>query len=155
MGAQPDEVRVEAAELGEKDANPLGALGNFEAEKLFDGQAVTEIVRKRVEVVDAIGERNHLLVKLGLAGLFDAGVKVADLGPHADDHFAVQLDNQAQHAVRGRVLRAHVEDHAMLAGSFRQRAGSRTGAPGFPFISGIPPPGSPCAADGPPSRPAS
>ena len=81
--AQPDQVRIEAAQLGEQDANPLRALGNFKVEQLFDGQAVAEIVGERIEVVDAVGERNHLLVELGLAGLFDAGVQVADLGADA------------------------------------------------------------------------
>ncbi len=119
--AEPDEVRIEAAELGEQNANPLGALGDFEAEKLFDGQAVAEIVGERIEIVDAIGERNDLLIELGLAGFLDAGVQIADLRPNADDDFAVDLNDQAQHAVRGRVLRAHVEDHAPLAGGFRRR----------------------------------
>ena len=61
---------------------------------------------------------NDLLIELGLAGFLDAGVQIADLGADADDDFAVDLDDQAQHAVRGRVLRAHVEDHAALAGAF-------------------------------------
>ena len=88
---------------------------DLEAEQLFDGQAVTEIVGERIEVVDAVGERNHLLVELGLAGLLDAGMQVADLGTDADDDFAVDLDDQAQHAMRGGVLRAHVQNHAALA----------------------------------------
>ncbi len=33
-------------------------------------------------------------------------------------HFAVQLNHQAQHAVRGRVLRTHVQHHAALARAF-------------------------------------
>ena len=96
MRAEPDEVRVEAAELGEQDANPLGALGDFEGEKFFDGQAVAEIVGERIEIVDAIGERDDLLIELGLAGFFNAGVQVADLGLDADDDFAIELDDQAQ-----------------------------------------------------------
>ena len=114
MRAEPDEVRVEAAELGEQDANPLGALGNFEAEKLFDGQTVTEVVGERIEVVDAVSERDDLLVELGLAGFLDAGVQIADLWADADDDLAIDFDNQAQDAVRRGVLRPHVEDHATL-----------------------------------------
>ena len=116
--AEPDEVRVQPAQLGEQDANPLGALGDFQAEELFDGQAVAEIVGERIEVVDAVGERDHLLVELGFAGFFDTCVQVTDLGPDTDDDFAVKLDDQAQHAMRGRVLRAHVQNHEVLAGAF-------------------------------------
>jgi hypothetical protein len=37
VGAEPDEVGIETAELGEQDADPLGALGYLKAEKFFDG----------------------------------------------------------------------------------------------------------------------
>ena len=62
-----------------QDAEILGALGDFEAEELLDGEAVAEIVRHRGEIVDAVGEGNDLLVELGFAGLLDAGVEVADV----------------------------------------------------------------------------
>jgi hypothetical protein len=51
----------------------------------------------------------------------DAGVQVADLGIDADDDLAVDLQHQAQHAVRRRVLRPHVEDHVLVFGAFGQR----------------------------------
>ena len=116
--AEPDEMRIQPAQLGEQHANPLRALGDFKVEELFDGQAITEIVGERIEVIDAVGERNHLLIELGLAGFLDAGVQIADLGADADDDFAVELDHQAQHAMGRRVLRAHIEDHAPFAGAF-------------------------------------
>ena len=48
-----------------------------------------------------------------LAGLLHAGVEVADdrLGPR--DRLAVELEHEPQHAVGGRVLGAHVHDHAL------------------------------------------
>ena len=118
VGAEPDEMRVQPAQLGEQHANPLRALGDFEVEEFFDGQAIAEIVGERIEVIDAVGERNDLLIELGLAGFLDAGVQIADLGTDADDDFAVELDDQAQHAVGCRVLRAHIEDHVPFAGAF-------------------------------------
>ncbi len=36
-------------------------------------------------------------------------------GTALDDGFAVQLQHQAQHAVRGGMLRPHVQDHALVA----------------------------------------
>ncbi len=84
-------------------------------QKLFDGQAVAEIVGHRAEVVDAIGERDDLLVELRLAGLFDAGVQIANLGIEADNDFAVDLEDEAQHAMRGWMLWSHVQDHVLIA----------------------------------------
>ena len=49
---------------------------------------------------------------LDLEFLLDAGVQKADVGLGAHDGFAVQFQQHAQHAVRGRVLRPHVQDHA-------------------------------------------
>ncbi len=128
MRAQPDEVRIEAGDLGEQDANPLGALGDFELKELLDGQAVTEVVGHGAEIIDAVGEGNDLLVELRFAGFFDAGVKVADFGIEADDDFAVDFEHQAQHAVGGRVLRSHVEDHVLVFGAFSQRSFKDRGA---------------------------
>jgi hypothetical protein len=43
-------------------------------------------------------------------------VQVADIRLALHDVFAVKLEQQAKHTVSGRVLRSHVEDHAMRAG---------------------------------------
>ena len=85
-------------------------------EQLLDRQAVAEVVGHGAEIVDAVGQRDDLLVELGLAGLLDAGVQVADVGREGDDGFAVDLEHEAQHAVGRRVLRAHVEDHGLVVG---------------------------------------
>ena len=39
VGAQPDQVRVEAAQFGQQHAQPLCLLGNLKSEQLLDGQA--------------------------------------------------------------------------------------------------------------------
>ena len=114
VGAEPDEVRLDAGELVEQDAEVLGALGDLEAEELFYRQSVGDVVGHRAEVVDAVGERRDLGVELGLAGLLDAGVEVADVGGEGDDGLAVDFEDEAQDAVCGRVLRAHVEDHGLV-----------------------------------------
>ena len=90
-------------------------FGNLQLQQLFHRQAVGQVVGHRAQVVDAVGQRHHLLVELGLAGLLDAGVQVADVGRQRDDDLAVDLQHHAQHAVRGRVLRPHVEHHGVLA----------------------------------------
>jgi hypothetical protein len=57
---------------------------------------------------------DDLLVELGFAGLFDAGVQVADVGGEGDDGLAVNLEHEAEHAVCGRVLRPHIDDHGLV-----------------------------------------
>ena len=81
-----------------------------------------------LEVVDAVGQRDHLLIKLGLAGLLDAGVQVADLRVEADDDLAVDLHHQAQNSVHGRVLRPHVQDHVLIVRAFGRRSFEDGGA---------------------------
>ena len=128
--AQPDQVAVEAGELGEHHAHPLRLRGDFELQQFLHRQAVAEVVGERGEVVHAVGERHRLLVGFDLALLLDAGVQEADIGLAFDDDLAVEFDQQAQHAVGGRVLRAHVEDHA--AGAAFAAAASSTSARMFP-----------------------
>ena len=58
------------------------------------------------------------MVELGLAGLLDAGMQVPDLGIKADNDFAVNLQHEAQNAMRCGVLRPHVEDHVLVFCAF-------------------------------------
>ena len=67
-------MRIEAGQLGQQHTQPLSFRGNLQAEQLLDGQAITKIVSHGAEIIDAVGERDDLLIKLRLAGLFNAGV---------------------------------------------------------------------------------
>jgi len=115
-------VRVDARKLGEKDADPDGAFRDFEAEKFFDGKTVAQVICQRPEVVDAVGEGHDLLVELGLAGLLNTGVKVADFGIQADNDFSVDLQYEPKHTVGRRVLGSHIEDHVLITGALSRRS---------------------------------
>ena len=115
MRAQPHQVRLDARNLVQQHAQQLRAFGNLQPQQLLHRQAVGQIVGHRRQVVDAVGQRHHLLVELGLAGLLDASVQVADVGRQRDDDLAVQFQHHAQHAVRRWVLRSHVEHHRVLS----------------------------------------
>ena len=106
--AKPDQVRIQTRQFRQQHANPHGSLGNLQLQQFFDRQAVAEIVGHGAEIVHAIRQRDNLLIKLRLAGFFDAGMQIADFRVQANDNFAVDLKDQAQHTVRGRMLRAHV-----------------------------------------------
>ena len=122
--AQPHQVRGNALQLHHQHADVLRALGHFDAQKFFDGQAICEVIAERIEVIDAVGEGDGLRIRLVLAGFFNAGVQVTHVRNGFDDIFAVQLQQNAQHAVRRRVLRPHVENHGFgLAGGRLDGAG--------------------------------
>ena len=46
-----------------------------------------------------------------LGDLLHAAVQIADVAIEIDNGLAVELENHAQHTVRRRVLRAHVQHH--------------------------------------------
>ena len=77
--AQPHQVAVEARQLGQHHAHPLRLRRNLQPEQLLHRQAVAQIVRERRQVIDAVGQRDRLLVGLDLEFLLDAGVQIADV----------------------------------------------------------------------------
>ena len=108
-GAEPDQVRVDAVELGERHARPGRAARNLDPEQLLDRQHVDELVRLEREVVDPRRIRDGLPPRLRLHVLLEPGVEVADDRADARDRLAVEVDDQPQDAVRGGVVRAEVD----------------------------------------------
>src|SRR5437870_446680 len=92
----------------------MAALGHLGPRELLDRRAVRELVEEVREVVGArdVGHALDPVERLGL--LLDPGVEVADVRVDVDDDLAVDLDAQPEHAVRGRVLRAHVDPHGFV-----------------------------------------
>ena len=191
-GGQPDQVRGDPVELHHQHPDGVGPLGDLvgDAEQLLHRQAVRRLVEDRRQVVHPGHERGALGPVAVLEVLLDAGVQVADDRAGLGDRLALELQDQPQHAVRGRVLRAHVDDDPLVVdrvGARRRRVSqsppvtvktrpsvvSRVGGvvrraslvdssarPAAGSRRPCTPPGrrragSPCAAGGPPSRPAS
>ncbi len=113
--AEEDEMRVDPVELAEEHPHPLRLRRHLELEQLLDREHEHELVVLVADVVDPLGERDALPVRLRLHRLLEAGVEVADHGRDADDLLAVEVDDQAQHAVRRRVVRAEVDLEDVLA----------------------------------------
>ena len=78
-------------------------------------EAVGRLLEHGREVVHARAERDALHPGAVLHVLLDAGVEVADARAGLGHRLAVDLEDEAEHAVRRRVLRAHVDDDALLA----------------------------------------
>lgn len=78
-------------------------------EEVLDGTRVAELVGHHRDVVEAVKVRKRLGVVLVLDELFGSAVQEADMRVGAENLFAVQFEDEAEHTVRGWVLRAKVE----------------------------------------------
>ena len=63
----------------------------------------------RRDVVEPVEIRHRLQIGLVLDQLLGAAMEQPDMRIDALDHFAVELEHQAQHAVRGRMLRPEID----------------------------------------------
>src|SRR6185369_3215830 len=63
------------------------------------------------DVIESIPVRRDLRVHAVLGDLLHAAMEVTDIAIEIDNSLAVELEHHAQHAVRRRMLRAHVQHH--------------------------------------------
>ncbi len=98
-----------AADLGVEDADQLGALRDRKPQELLGGEAEGVLLVHRRDVVEAVEIADGLQIRLGLDQLLGAAVQEADVRVDALDELAVELEHEAQHAVRRRVLRPEIQ----------------------------------------------
>ena len=103
------DVREDAADFRIENADQLAAHRDFEAEQLFDGERESVLLVHRRDVVETIEVRNGLQIGLRLDQLFGSAMQKTDMRINALDDFAVQFQNQTQHAVRGGMFRTEVD----------------------------------------------
>jgi hypothetical protein len=108
---------VNAVQLAQQHPHPGRLLRRLHLEQLLDREDEDELVVLEGEVVDPLGVRDPLPPGFLLHVLLEAGVEVADHGLEPDHLFAVQIDDQTEHAVRRGVVRPEVdlEDVVLLA----------------------------------------
>ena len=107
----PSHMQVvhQARDLGEHDPDVLGADRHVDAEELLDRQAVGVLVAHHRDVVEPVHVGQRLDVGARLGELLGGAVQEADVRVGALDHLAVELEHEAQHAVRRRMLRPEVQ----------------------------------------------
>jgi hypothetical protein len=110
-GAQEQQVARDPVELDQDDAGALRPFGNLGREQLLGGEHVGELVPEAMGVVHAVRVRDGLLVRAVLHRLLEAAVQVPDLRREPRDPLAVEVHDEAQHAVRARVLGPDVDAH--------------------------------------------
>ena len=90
-------------------ADELAAARHRDAEQLLDRQREGVLLVHRRDVVEPVEIGDRLQVGLVLDQLLGAAVEQADMRIDALDDLAVELQHEAQHAVRRRMLRPEVD----------------------------------------------
>ena len=104
--AEPQQVVEHARDLVEHHADVLRADRHLDAQQSLDREAIGVLVAHHRHVVEPVHVGKRLDPGAGLGELLGRAVQQADVRVGALDHLAVELEHQAQHAVRRRVLRA-------------------------------------------------
>ena len=125
-GPEPDEMRVNPVQLAQQHPHPRRARRHLDVEQLLDREDEDELVVLERDVVDARRVRDRLPPRLLLHALLEARVQVADDGREPDDVLAVEVDDQPQHAVRRRVVRAEVDGEDVVRRPQLRRAPAST-----------------------------
>ena len=132
------QVREDAADLAVEDADELAAPRHCDAEHALDRQREGVLLVHRRDVIEPVEIGHGLEIGLVLDQLLGAAMQQADMRIDALDDFAVQLQHEAQHAVRRRVLRPEIDRELVVV--------RRRGVHGFTAFSS---PGSALAARAP------
>ena len=134
-GVSPDakQVRRNAGQLTADHPDGLAAWRQFPAHQFFHRQRISHVVGQRGEVIEPVRVGHELVVLHVLRDLLVATVEITDIRVGLGNNLAVQLEHDAQHAVRRRVRRTHVdgqrfpEQFALLARLGFGRTGARGG----------------------------
>ena len=104
-----EQMRQDAADLAIEHPDQLPAARHLDAEQLFRRETERVLLIHRRDIVEPVEIRDRLQIGLVLDQFFGAAMKQADMRIDAGDDLAVELQHQAQHAVRGRMLRAKID----------------------------------------------
>jgi hypothetical protein len=119
----PRSMRADPVHLRCDDPEVFGPLRDLHAAELLHSPHVSPVPCQGVQVVHPAHVGQVLGKGLHLAHLLVHAVDVPQnrIGP--EDVLAVQFQHDPEHAVGGRVLRAHVEDQGVLGRPGLQRTG--------------------------------
>jgi hypothetical protein len=110
---EPHQVIEDTRDLVEHRADVQCARRHVDAQQPLDRKAVRVLVAHHRHVVEPVHVRQRLDPRLLLGELLGRAMQQADMRVGALDHFAVELEHQAQHTMRRRMLRPKV--HGVVA----------------------------------------
>ena len=115
MSAEPQEVAGDPLELRQNRSNHTRARWSFHNQQFFHCLAISQAAADSRDIVHAVDVRSKLLIRAVLCDFLNAPVQISDDALRADDTLSIELQLDAQHAVRGRMLRPHVDDQLIRA----------------------------------------
>lgn len=98
-----------SSDFAKKGPDVLGADGDVDVQQLLDSQGEALLVGHHGDVVQTVKVGQGLQICPVLDELLCATVQQADVGVGAHNLLAVELQDQAQHAVGGRMLGTEVD----------------------------------------------
>ena len=104
--AQPEQMAVDALELGDEVPDVDAALGRLDFHELLDALDVTRGVGMGADAADPLGQVDVLDPGLFLGQLFQPAVVIAEPDVGVLDDLAFDRHPQADRLLEGRVLRA-------------------------------------------------
>ena len=113
--AQEERVARDAVELGRQNPDVFRPPGDLDVHQLLERHHRGPLGEQRADVLERIRVADRLVVVGVLAQLLDAAMEVAQDRVEVHDLLAVELEDHPQHAVRGRMLRPHVDEHLAVA----------------------------------------
>jgi hypothetical protein len=102
-------MRQQAADLAIEHPDELAAPWNRNAEQPLDRERIRMLLIHRCDIVEPIEIGHILKVGARLHEFFGAAMQEADMRVDPLDHLAVELEHQAQHPMRRRMLRPEVD----------------------------------------------
>ena len=109
-------MREHPPDFAIKHPDELSAPGNSELQQLFRRQAECMLLVHRSDIVEPIEIWNRLQISLGFDQFLCAAMQKADMRVYSLDHFAIEVEHQAQHAMRSRMLRPKVHGETAQLG---------------------------------------
>jgi hypothetical protein len=113
--AHEEGVAGDAEQLAREDADVLRPARHLHVHELLEREDRRPLLEERADVLERVHLVDDVVVVRVLADLLDAAVEVAQDRVHVHDLLARELQDEAQDAVRGRVVRADVEEHLAVA----------------------------------------
>ena len=106
---QPHQVIEQASDFIEHHADILRTYRRRDAHQFFDRQYITVLVAHHRYIIQTIHITDGLVVRLALGEFFGGPVQQANMRIGLQDDLSIHFQDQAKHAMRGRVLRSEIE----------------------------------------------
>src|SRR5215472_7643698 len=98
--SEPQKMAGDALQLSQNRSNHFRAWWSFHNQQLFDGLAISEAIADRRDVIHPVNIRRELLIRAVFRDFLNTAVQIPDHAFGADNALAVELELDAQHAMR-------------------------------------------------------